>query len=241
MSTLRLPVELPGAPGDELVVRGEAARYLVKVRRLEVGDVLVAFDPERAIELDARVIAVGRDTATLALGAPRPPAVVPRRAVTLIQSVGKGDKLDAVVRDATELGATRLAPAIAERSVARRDGPAAHDRLRRIAVEAARQCGRGDVPRVDPARELAEVVTSVDAAIRIALVPDAACGLGAILRDAPAGASFAFAVGPEGGFSASDRAALAAAGFAEVGLGPIVLRTETVCAAVLGAILVAGR
>jgi len=120
----------------------------------------------------------------------------------------------------------------------RRDGPAAHDRLRRIAVEAARQCGRGDVPRVDPARQLAEVVTSVDAAIRVALVPDAACGLGAILRDAPASASFAFAVGPEGGFAAADRAALAAAGFVEVGLGPIVLRTETVCAAVLGAIAI---
>ena len=71
-------------------------------------------------------------------------------------------------------------------------------------------------------------------------VPDAARGLGAVLRDAAPGASFAFAVGPEGGFSPGDRAALAAAGFVEVSLGPIVLRTETVCAAVLGAIAILG-
>lgn len=236
MSALRLPVDLP-AEGERLVVRGEAARYLLKVRRLAVGDAVTAFDPARAVEADGELVAIERDAAVLALGPARPAAIVPARQVTLVQSVGKGDKLDAVVRDATELGATRIAPAIAERSVARRDGPAARERLWRIAVEAARQCGRGDAPTVDPALPLAGVAATITEDRRVALVPGGRHALGAVLRAAPPGASFAIAVGPEGGFSPADREALASAGFIEVSLGPIVLRTETVCAAVLGALL----
>jgi 16S rRNA (uracil1498-N3)-methyltransferase len=195
------------------------------------------FDPGRAVEADAELVEVGRDLAVVELGPERAASIVPRRQVTLIQSVGKGDKLDAVVRDATELGAARVAPAIAERSVARRDGTGARERLRRIAVEAARQCGRGDAPRVDPALPLAEVTPTILEEVRLALVPEAATALGAALRAVRPGASFAIAVGPEGGFSPADRAALGAASFVEVSLGPIVLRTETVCAAVLGALL----
>ncbi len=224
-----------------VVLEGAVAHYALRVRRVTVGDRLVVFDPQRAIEADADVREAGRDRALLELRDVRPASVVPRRRVTLIQSVGKGDKLDAVVRDATELGATRIAPAIAARSVARREGPGVLDRLRRIALEASRQSGRGDVPRVEAASPLAEVARSVDDAVRLALVPNARASLGAFLRAAPPGASVAIAVGPEGGFSEDDLEVLVAAGFVQASLGPIVLRTETVCAAVLGALLVLGH
>lgn len=243
MSSLRIPASLdpPALAAGSLVIAGPAAHYALRVRRIAVGDALVLFDPEHGLEVDAEVREAGRDRAVLALGPARPATVVSRRRVTLVQSVGKGDKLDAVVRDATELGATRIAPAIASRSVARREGPGVAQRLRRIAVEAARQCGRGDVPRVDPSFPLDQVARSIEDDLRIALVPDAPPGLGALLAAAPAGTSVALAVGPEGGFARADREALAAARFVEVSLGPVVLRTETVCAAVLGALLVLGQ
>jgi 16S rRNA (uracil1498-N3)-methyltransferase len=241
--SLRIPASLDPAAlaAGALVLAGPAAHYALRVRRVAPGDALVLFDPERGLEVDAEVREAGRDQAVLSLGAARPATVVSRRRVTLIQSVGKGDKLDAVVRDATELGATAIAPAIAARSVARREGPAVLERLRRIAVEAARQCGRGDVPRVDEARPLADVAASIEDDLRVALIPDAPRGLGPLLAATPPGASVALAVGPEGGFAPEDRAALAAARFVEASLGPMVLRTETVCAAVLGALLILGQ
>lgn len=240
MSALRLPVTIDDreAASGRLRLRGDAARYLLRVRRAAVGDTLVAFDPERAIELDARVLCVARDEAELEVGAVRAASIVPRRRVTLVQAVGKGDKLDQVVRDATELGATRIAPVIAARSVARREGDGARARLRKVAVEAARQCGRGDAPRVDAASPLEDVIASLEEEeVRVALVVGGESSLGEALRGAKGHRPVTFAVGPEGGFDDAERATLRSAGFTEVSLGPLVLRTETVCAAVLGALL----
>jgi 16S rRNA (uracil1498-N3)-methyltransferase len=170
------------------------------------------------------------------VGAPRA-AARPARAVTLIQGIGKGDKLDAIVRDATELGATGVVPALCERSVARPEAARAA-RWRRIAVEAARQCGRGDVPAIAAPLTFVAAVREADpAALRICLDPAAECPLGSVLQRVGAPTAVVFAVGPEGGFSAAEIAAAEAAGFTRVVLGRWVLRTETVCAAVLGALL----
>src|SRR5207245_3872388 len=70
----------------------------------------------------------------------------------LVQALAKGEKMDLVVQKATELGATRIVPLAAERAIVRLErarGGAGAQRWRRIAQEAARQCGRGDVRRVD--------------------------------------------------------------------------------------------
>jgi 16S rRNA (uracil1498-N3)-methyltransferase len=159
-----------------------------------------------------------------------------------MQAVGKGDKLDAVVRDATELGATRVVPVITERSVSR--PPASRsERWRRIAVEAARQCGRGDAPIVDEPAPLADVLEHWPALeahagdARLCLSPSASAPIGPRLRGLDARGAIALLIGPEGGLTQAEISAAARAGFADVHLGRIVLRTETVCAAVLGAIL----
>jgi 16S rRNA (uracil1498-N3)-methyltransferase len=160
--------------------------------------------------------------------------------VVLIQGVSKGDKLDAIVRDATELGATGIVPAIGERSVARPDAARAA-RWRRIAVEAARQCGRGDAPTIAAPVSFAEAVRAAGAgeALRLCFDPGADRSLGAALA-ALAQQAVTFAVGPEGGLTPAELGAAEAAGFTRVTLGPLVLRTETVCAAVLGALLARG-
>src|SRR5207253_9049922 len=101
----------------------------------------------------------------LQLEEPRPASAVPARAVSVVQGAGKGTKIDDVLRDATELGATRFVVALCARSVKRPDA-AAGARWRRVALEAARQCGRGDVPEVlGPlpfVEALAAAVASVD-------------------------------------------------------------------------------
>jgi 16S rRNA (uracil1498-N3)-methyltransferase len=235
---LRVPLE-DLAPGDR-ALGPEASAYVAQVRRLGPGDRIVLFDPDRAEEADAEIVAVGRRAVTVRVGEARPAALRPARAVTLVQGVGKGDKMDAVVRDATELGVTRVVPAICARSVAL--PPAARAaRWRRIAVEAARQCGRGDAPAIeapilfeDALRRAAE-----GAEARLCLDPGAEAGFSQGLDGVAAEAAVAFAVGPEGGLTGDELAAADRAGFVRVTLGPLVLRTETVCAAVLGALLVA--
>lgn len=237
-SALRVPVVDLSA--GEFALPAEAAAYVSRVHRLGAGDALVLFDPERAVEADAAIVDCGKRAVVVRAGALRP-AARPSRQVTLIQGVGKGDKLDAVVRDATELSATVVAPALCARSVARPDAGRAA-RWRRIAVEAARQCGRGDVPAIAAPAPFAEVISGGEAgALRLLMDPRGAAPIGAALAGAAPGAAILFAVGPEGGFSEEEVAAADQAGFARVTLGPLVLRTETVCAAVLGAILALGR
>jgi 16S rRNA (uracil1498-N3)-methyltransferase len=231
---LRVPVAALAA--GEHPLAAEAAAYVARVHRLGAGDRLVVFDPERALEADAEIVEAGKRVVVVRVGAPRA-AARPARAVTLIQGIGKGDKLDAIVRDATELGATSVVPALCERSVARPEAARAA-RWRRIAVEAARQCGRGDVPAIAAPLAFVDAVREADpAALRLCLDPAAERSLGEVVQTVGAHTAVIFAVGPEGGFSAAEIAAVEAAGFARVVLGRWVLRTETVCAAVLGALL----
>jgi 16S rRNA (uracil1498-N3)-methyltransferase len=213
----------------------EAATYVTRVHRLGPGDRLVLFDPDHAVEADAELVSVERRAVTVQVSALRPASRRPMRAVTLLQGIGKGDKLDAIVRDATELSATRVVPMLCERSVARPDAARAA-RWRRIAVEAARQCGRGDALSVAAPTPFTDAVREGGPALRLCLDPEARRPLGAALTTLGAQAVI-LAVGPEGGLTATELAAAEAAGFLGVTLGPLVLRTETVCAAVLGALL----
>jgi 16S rRNA (uracil1498-N3)-methyltransferase len=232
---LRVPVE---ALAEGLAtLDGDAAAYATRVHRLGPGDRLVLFDPERALEADAEIASSDRRAVTVQVSAVRAPHRRPLRAVTLIQGLSKGDKMDAVVRDATELSATAVVPALCARSVARPDSARAA-RWRRIAVEAARQCGRGDVPSIAAPLDLGAALAGASgAALRICLDPEADRTLGAVLAGSLP-PSIALVVGPEGGLDAGEIAAAERAGFVRARMGSLILRTETVCAAVLGALLV---
>ncbi len=205
----------------------EQARYVVRVRRLRAGDRFVAFDPKRAIECDGEVLSARR----VRLGEPRAAAPV-SRAITWIHGSPKGDKADAIVRDATELGATRIVFVHTARVVAK-PAAARTGRWERVAREAARQCGRADAPEIALVSRWEEALDTADAETRVCLDPR-----GAPLRDviARARGSLAFAAGPEGGLTDAEVEAATKRGFTTCKLGALVMRTETVPAAVLGAV-----
>lgn len=208
-------------PAASATVRltGEQARYLTAVLRLRPGDALEIFDgrgaryaaalePGEILRVGARVLEEAR-----ALD------------VVLAQGLAKGEKMDLVVQKATELGVTRIAPFEAERSVVKLSaerGAARTERFRRIAQEAARQCGRADVPLIDEPRTLAALLETDR--LCLLLDPPAALRLSAAARGVP---RLLLAVGPEGGFSPGELELAQRAGAAAVGLGPLVLRTET--------------
>ena len=236
---LRVPVSELSV--GEIILDSRASRYVARVHRREVGDELLLFEPVLAREAVATVLAVAREGVRCRVDAIRNASVRAGRSVTLVQGIGKGDKLDSVVRDATELGATRIIAAETARGQVKLAGGAEQRmrRLGRIAAEAARQCGRGDVPElVGP--------LSWDAALRLGAEPAglllclwerAADPIAPKLRALGAQEPLVFAVGAEGGIDEVEIAVARSLGYAVVSLGPFILRTETVAAAVLGAAL----
>jgi 16S rRNA (uracil1498-N3)-methyltransferase len=119
-------------------------------------------------------------------------------------------------------------------------GDAKRARWERIAREAARQCGRADAPVVLgplPWLEALDAATrDRDGVARFVLWERATAPLAPLLATALAeGAPLAFAAGPEGGLADDEARDAEGRGWALVSLGPVILRAETVAAAVLGA------
>lgn len=158
----------------------------------------------------------------------RPGAGEPRHRLTVVQSVLRGDALEEVVRQGTEIGVAAFQPVISQRCVARELSPRRLERLRAIAREAAEQSERGVVPAIAAPRPLAEALTP-----GAVLLYERARGRR--LSEVPAPG--VVVIGPEGGFSAAEVAAAEAAGMTVAGLGPRILRARSVAAAVASVIL----
>ena len=226
----------------ERTLSAESSQYLCRVLRLREGERFVAFDPETRTEAEATILEASSSAARVTIGECLAASVVAETPVSLIYGLAKGDKVDSVVRDATELGATRIVIARTTRAVAKLEGERAGTKLerwRRIAEQAARQCGRADPPLVDGVldwRAALEVMTNEGAA-KFCLWENATEPLAPSLRAALSrGAPISFAIGPEGGLTEAEVEEARVLGYAPVSLGRFILRTETVAAAVLGAV-----
>jgi 16S rRNA (uracil1498-N3)-methyltransferase len=233
---------IPALAQGERILIGPVAHYLARVLRLRAGSEFIAFDPAEGTEADAVVLHTEGDAVAVRFGATHPGRAAPALALTWVQGFAKGDKCDAIVRDATELGATRIVMAVTRRSIVKLDDARTSARVARwarIAEEAARQCGRSEVPRVDRPMPWTDALASAAADSRFCLWERACEPLAPGLFDALArGTSLAFACGPEGGIDDDEAAAAGAQGWRTTSLGPLHLRTETVAAAVLGAVRV---
>jgi len=155
-------------------------------------------------------------------------------AVTLVQGIARGERMDFVVQKATELGIARLVPVQAERSVVRLEAGRAQRRQAHwygVAIAACEQCGRARLPVVDEAQPLPGWLGQPPTgALRLQLDPGAEQSLASAARGADA---VELLVGPEGGLSPAEQAAAAAAGYRPCSLGPRILRSETAAIAAL--------
>lgn len=224
---------VPGAAEGRVSVAGPRLHYVRDVLRLRAGDALEVFDGAgRAF--DARLTALEADAATLTLGpareAPRP------RAITIVQGLPKAEKLELVLQKGTELGATAFAPAACARSVVKLQGKeeAKLARWQRIVEEAARQCGRADVPQVLPPQPLLAAVAALPGPPAVLVLDEEERALPLSAAVAPLGGRpLALVIGPEGGLAREEVSALVARGATPVTLGRLVLRTETAALAAL--------
>jgi 16S rRNA (uracil1498-N3)-methyltransferase len=152
----------------------------------------------------------------------------PRHRLTICQALLKGDGLEQVIQHATEVGVARIRLVLTERCVARQLSPHRLERLRTIAREAAEQSERGVVPAIDAPEPLRAVL---DAGSVMLLERHAGARLGEIP------VSESVIIGPEGGFAPGEVVAAQAAGVVPAGLGPRILRSETVAPVVAALIL----
>jgi 16S rRNA (uracil1498-N3)-methyltransferase len=208
-------------PGEPLALSPEESHHVRRVLRLAPGDEIAVFDG-RGGEWTATIEGHDGSTVVARVGDEVPGDVECPIEVRLFQACARADKLDGVVSKGTEMGLAAIVAVHAERA-----GPAAVrrlDRLRRIAVESAKQCGRRRLPAIDAADALP---APADGAVAVVLHPGTDAGLDAACDRARGAPAVWLAVGPEGGFAPEEIAAATAAGWRPAGLGPRILRTET--------------
>jgi 16S rRNA (uracil1498-N3)-methyltransferase len=232
-SLLRLHLDQALSSGIDLELPAGAVRH-VQVRRLQPGDTVRVFDG-RGQECEARLVRMGRQSATVQVGASV--AVVPELPIhiTLALGVPANERMDGLVEKATELGVARIQPLLTERSVLRLSGERAQRRVAHwlgIAAAAAEQCGRATVPEIaawtSVSNWLSSNSTLPTAGSRWVLSPGATATQRLLHQNLlSTGSGVCVLSGPEGGLTAAEERAAQDAGFEPISLGPRVLRADT--------------
>ena len=212
-------------------VGGGELEHMRRVLRLGPGDRVVLFDDDGS-EHEGTLAAYRADSAEIAIARSYRPERDSPLAITLAQALGKGDKLDLVVEKATELGVNAIMPFVCRRTVPQFGADASRrraERWRRIALAAAKQCGRTRVPEIHEPVDFGDIVRRADAAALKLLFweGERTLGLKALDEQTARPASLFIAVGPEGGFAPEEVGMATESGFHSVGLGRRILRTET--------------
>lgn len=222
----RLFINQPLAAEMPLTLDGAAANYLGAVLRLGPGDQVKLFD-NRTGEWLAEVAEAGKRRVSLRIARhlrPREPAPD----LWLLFAPLKRGRIDWLVEKATELGVARLAPVLTQRTIVDRLNL---DRLRAHAIEAAEQCDRTSLPELAEPRKLAALLSDWPAERSLLFADETG---GRPLIEAAAAGPAALLIGPEGGFTDAERAAIRTLPQAmPVALGPRILRAETAALAAI--------
>jgi len=216
-------------------IHEDDAHHISHVLRMREGETITVCDTQGMV-YEARLLKFGNVVTAQVVAQKNSDTEPPYRAV-VYQALVKGDKMDTVIQKAVETGAAEIVPMITSRCMVKIDPK---DRLRKterwqkIALEAAKQCGRGIIPQV-------RVPVGYEEALQLASHADLALfcyegkgtsQLPSLMQKVERPKTVSICIGPEGGFS-PEEAAQAAVNMDMCGLGPRILRTETAAIFVL--------
>jgi 16S rRNA (uracil1498-N3)-methyltransferase len=208
--------------GEHFPLPASVAHQVTRVLRLRDGDRMVLLDgrgEQATVRLDSGACVVEERG---------PAGGEPAHRLTVWQTLLRGDHLEPVIRQGTEVGIAAFRLVVTERCVAREISPRKLERLRAVAREAAEQAERGLVPEVTAPVPFTEALASASV-----LLLERSEGPRLSEVAPPAGV----VIGPEGGFTPHEVAAAERAGMTLAGLGPRILRSETVAVAAASVIL----
>jgi 16S rRNA (uracil1498-N3)-methyltransferase len=217
-STPRLLVEIPLAVGSEVHLTGPQAHYLLNVMRLKEGAPVKLFDDHSGEYLGIVSNAGKRDLLLTVEAKLREREAVPD--LWLCQALVKKDRLDWIAEKACELGIARFVPLLTARCVVDK---VKEDRLRAQMIEAAEQCERNAVPEIAPLEKLDALLKTWPEGRTLYFCDERGGD-----PFAPTAGPAAILIGPEGGFTDAENAAIRAHPAAKaVSLGPRILRADT--------------
>ena len=224
---------------ETLSVTGSDAYHLSRVLRAKCGEPLVVSDMRRRL-FKGKIISVSDTEVVMAVESCTEDDSEPTVSVTLYQALAKGDKFDSVIQKAVECGVHEIVPVICERCVVKLDSSTAQKKVARwqkIADEAAKQCGRGILPRVKEPVTFSEALQLMknDDFPFMCYEGDEVVPIKQLLNTKNA-TTYSFIIGPEGGFSAHE-CDEAKKVMPLCGLGKRILRTETASCVVLSSIM----
>jgi 16S rRNA (uracil1498-N3)-methyltransferase len=208
--------------GDRFPLPVEIARQVTRVLRLRDDDELVLLDGR------GEAATVRLRQGECVVESRRPAGGEPRHRLTVWQALLRGDHLEPVIRHGTEIGIAEFRLMVTERCVARDLSPRKLERLVSVAREAAEQAERGMVPPVVAPVPLTEALTASSV-----MLYERHQGQRLSALEPPT----SLVIGPEGGFTPEEVAAAERAGVQIAGLGPRILRSETVAVAAAAVVL----
>lgn len=212
----------------------DKSHHLRNVLRLKTDDAVVIFDGHGG-EYTSRIVAAQRQSVTLAVGQQthcRRESALP---LALAQGIARGDRMDFAISKAVELGVSTIQPLFTQRCKVKLAGQRLTKKLshwRRVAISAAEQSGREQVPTINVPMNCHDFLQSSPPACGLVLSPAAKTTLRQI---APQDAA-TLLVGPEAGLADIELQSALDAGYRAVTLGPRTLRTETAGMACLAAL-----
>ena len=234
MPRFYLPTAL--APHTTLNLPDNIIRH-IHVLRLNAGDSITLFNGT-GNDFAATLQTIGKRHAECHIHAQRQPENESPLAITLVQAISSGERMDFTLQKSVELGVRAIQPIISERCVVRLSGERADKRVQRwqdIVIAACEQSGRSIVPTVQPIVSFSDYLRQMPPELHLMMSLRRAT----TLRDiTPAPQTLRLMIGPEGGWTPAEEQAALEAGVQTITLGKRVLRTETAAMAAMAAMQV---
>lgn len=213
-----------------VLICGDDALHITKALRMKPRETLEVCDTDSMV-YECEIVSVGENVAAKVKSSKKSESEPPYEA-TLYQALIKGDKFDTVVQKAVEAGVKRIVPVLTSRCIVRLDAKDCAKkcvRWQRIADEAAKQCGRGSLVKIEALMNFKQAVSDA-ATADVSLFcyeGEHSENLKKVLSENPALQSVSLMIGAEGGFSEEEAFFAKENGMKSVGLGNRILRTET--------------
>jgi 16S rRNA (uracil1498-N3)-methyltransferase len=216
--------------GDEIRVSKEEAHHIIDVMRMLPGDTIVAFDGTGK-EYTGKILNTAKDNLRIKIEKTHEIGLENKVYVTLAQALPKRAQMDFIVEKATELGVDEIIPLVTERTIVhlpkeKREKKRKH--WQDIAINAAKQCGRLDIPRVLPSIKFSEILEGTkryDLSI-LACLHKGTKPIKEMIANFK-GKRILVMIGPEGDFTPLEIESARSLGVKLVSFGRLVLRVDT--------------
>ncbi len=218
----------------------ELVNQIQRVFRLKKGDSIIIFDGSGS-DYTCLIEEFGKATIDLIIEEANKSRYVPEREIILCAAIVKKDTFEWIVEKATELGVAKIVPIVSERSEKKSLN---EERLKKIAIEASEQCGRGDVPIIESIKTLEDEVGLRPNLGDVGLRPDKVTKIAfhtegeSVSRSHLAGVGpITIFIGPEGGWSPAEIESFHKNNIPIYCLGHQILRAETAVVATLSQVV----